>query len=152
MGSKKYPSFYFMDLRYEDSDQAMSAIADLILEGCQDPLFLKLLSSHINPGSQTITGNKFALKRPSKGGSPRKRPRTELIEFLLIHVEFLGENYEHIIDEASRRFRVSRTLCTNALREARNRDPAWLEEFRAVALALRDQGEPEYMPITNWTK
>lgn len=133
-------------LRFSNPDDALRDVAEQVLEGNDDPLFRKLLANMIHPDRRPVGGRKFVLKGP--GHAPPRARNRGLEEFLEIQLDIHELPTKIVFYEAEKRFGVSRTTVTDALKRCReDRAPQFFSECKERVLDLSQRGHPDYMPV-----
>jgi len=115
-----------------ESDAALRAIAGR-LRGTEFGALAGLLDPDA-PGDV-----KLGVKRARRGKPPPPKD-LELEEYMIMQVDVFGEHVESTIAAARGRYGVTRSACTNALREAREiaeAHPYWIEALREIAPGIR---------------
>ncbi|QFT96771.1 hypothetical protein FIU85_05630 [Roseovarius sp. THAF8] len=135
-------------LRFSNPEDALREVADQVLEGNDDPLFRTMLAHMIHPDRRPVGGRKLVLKGP-KHAPPRAR-NWELEEFVEIQVDIHNVPTKVVFHAAEKRFGVSRTTVTDALKRCReDRDPDVFKEHKEMVLGLSKRDHPHYVPISD---
>ena len=95
-------------------------------------------------------GFKFKLRRFSRG-QPRSVRKRDIQNFLETQIDVLDQKQRTVFEEAARRFNIDFDTAEQYFKERRTKQvPEYIQFERAFAQQRRDEGELDYLPISDF--